>query len=75
MHLRNGLKMAAVILVSAMTFGPIAAQTLSRANPEDVGMSASRLQRVSAVLERYIESGDISGGVALVSLLGLIALK
>ena len=67
MHLRNGLKMAAVILVSAMTFGPIAAQTLSRANPEDVGISAGRLQRVGAVLERYIESGDISGGVALVA--------
>ena len=41
--------------------------------PEDVGLSSERLQRINAVVQRYIESNQISGAVTVVSRRGKIA--
>ena len=43
------------------------AQSLSPAQPEEVGLSSERLERLSAVLDRYVEDGKLPGGVALVA--------
>ena len=40
---------------------------LPRANPEDVGMSSERLDRVSAMLQRYIDDDLVAGTVALIA--------
>ncbi|MFN7921887.1 MAG: serine hydrolase domain-containing protein [Bryobacteraceae bacterium] len=57
-----------LILASAL-----AAATLPKSNPEDVGISSGRLQRVHAMLQRYIDSGEIAGSVALIARKGRIA--
>jgi CubicO group peptidase (beta-lactamase class C family) len=41
--------------------------------PEDVGMSSERLQRVNEVVKSYIDSGQISGAVTMVSRKGRVA--
>ena len=41
--------------------------------PEDVGLSSSRLARVGAHLERYIEAGKIAGALTLVARGGQVA--
>ena len=52
---------------------PLAGATLPKAAPEEVGISAQRLQRVSALAKRYIDQGDIAGAVTLVARKGRIA--
>ena len=51
----------------------LSAATLPTSNPEDVGLSGQRLQRVRAVLQRYIDRGDIAGAVSLVARKGKVA--
>ena len=41
--------------------------------PEDVGLSSSRLARVGAHLERYLEDGKIAGVLTLVARGGRVA--
>jgi CubicO group peptidase (beta-lactamase class C family) len=41
--------------------------------PEDVGLSSERLQRINDLVQRYIESNQISGAVTVVSRKGKIA--
>jgi CubicO group peptidase (beta-lactamase class C family) len=41
--------------------------------PEEVGMSSERLQRINDVVKTYIDSGQISGAVTMVSRKGRIA--
>jgi Beta-lactamase class C and other penicillin binding proteins len=41
--------------------------------PEDVGMSSERLQRINDVVKTYIDHGQISGAVTMVSRKGRIA--
>ena len=52
---------------------PLAGATLPKAAPEEVGISAQRLQRVSALAKRYIDQGEIAGAVTLVARKGRIA--
>jgi CubicO group peptidase (beta-lactamase class C family) len=52
---------------------PLPAQTLPKAKPEDVGLSTERLQRINEVIQRYIESQQISGAVTLIARKGRIA--
>lgn len=44
----------------------ILAQNLETATPESVGMSSTRLKRIDATLNEYIEKGRIPGAVALI---------
>ena len=46
---------------------------LPRALPEEVGLSQERLDRIGAVMERYIEEGRIAGAIGLVSRRGKVA--
>jgi CubicO group peptidase (beta-lactamase class C family) len=60
--------MAAILVLSIS--GLALAQT---ATPESVGLSAERLRRINSVIERRIESRDVSGAVTLVARRGRIA--
>jgi CubicO group peptidase (beta-lactamase class C family) len=46
---------------------------LSKVQPEVVGFSSQRLQRLSDVLQGYVEDGKLAGGVALVARHGKVA--
>lgn len=52
---------------------PAQAQTLPKATPEEVGLSTERLQRINEVIQRYMESNQISGAVTLVARKGRVA--
>ena len=49
------------------------AQGLTRATPEDVGLSSERLERLTAALQGYVDEGRLPGAVALVARRGRIA--
>jgi CubicO group peptidase (beta-lactamase class C family) len=51
----------------------LTAATVPSGRPEDVGFSSERLQRINELVQRYIESGQISGAVTMVSRKGRIA--
>ncbi len=59
-----------IVLVSAPAFY---AQALSRALPEEVGLSSERLERLSTVLQGYVREGKLAGGVVLVAREGKVA--
>ena len=59
---------AVVLLALSLT-----AATGPGGKPEDVGMSSERLQRINDVVKTYIDSGQISGAVTMVSRKGRIA--
>jgi CubicO group peptidase (beta-lactamase class C family) len=52
---------------------PISAQQLKAVPPAKVGMSAERLQRLTEVLNGYVNDGKLSGAVALVARHGKVA--
>ncbi len=62
-------RMAGLALVAALLAAPVAApaQDLPSAKPEDVGMSSARLERLSDVLQEYVERGRVPGSVTLVA--------
>ena len=68
------------LLVILLTFflGPetafvARAQPATPAQPEDVGLSAERLERLSDVMEAYVEEGKLPGTVVLVARRGKVA--
>ena len=60
--------MAVVILALALT-----AASLPADKPEDVGLSSERLQRINEMMQRYIDAGQITGAVTMVSRRGKVA--
>ncbi len=54
-----------VILV-LLTLGTVAGQSLPTAPPEEVGLSAERLDRLNQVMRRYVDDGRVAGLVTLV---------
>jgi CubicO group peptidase (beta-lactamase class C family) len=64
---------AGLFLISTLLALPMAAASIQGAKPEDVGLSAERLQRIHEVMERHIQAGDIAGGVTLVARKGRLA--
>jgi len=52
---------------------PLAAQGLPEGNPEDLGLSSDRLQRVEELITGAIEQEEIAGAVALIARRGRIA--
>lgn len=58
----------AVALASALQAAP-----LPRAQPEEVGMSSQRLQRLSTTLQQYADDGKVAGAVVLVARRGKVA--
>jgi CubicO group peptidase (beta-lactamase class C family) len=59
---------ASLVLLSQGTFGAAAPP----ARPEDVGLSAERLQRIGELVQRHIAAGSFSGAVTLVARNGRI---
>src|SRR5213595_2740532 len=49
------------------------AQGLPRARPEDVGLSATALERITTTLQSYVDSGQFPGFLALVARHGKLA--
>ena len=49
------------------------AASLPKSSPEEVGLSADRLKRVHALVQRYIDKGEIAGAVSLVARRGRVA--
>src|SRR5262249_51217342 len=57
-----------------LPLGPcLVAASLPKSSPEDVGLSADRLKRVHALVQRYIDKGEIAGAVSLVARRGRVA--
>ena len=67
------LSVLAIYLLIGLLAVPLQAQSLPKAKPEDVGLSTERLQRINEVIQRYIDSNQISGAVTLVARKGRIA--
>src|SRR5258706_6161972 len=59
---------AVVLLALSLT-----AATVPNSKPEEVGFSSERLQRINETVQRYIDSGQITGAVTVVSRKGRIA--
>jgi len=59
-------------LVLALASG-LGAQGLPTARPEDVGLSGTRLERLTAALDAYVERRLLPGGVLLVARDGRVA--
>ena len=52
---------------------PTIAQGLPRARPEDVGLSAAALERITTTLQSYVDSGKFPGFLALIARHGKVA--
>jgi CubicO group peptidase (beta-lactamase class C family) len=63
---------ATLVLLLLLVLSTSAAET-PRAKPDDVGISAQRLQRIHELMQRHIDAKDFSGAVTLVSRNGRIA--
>lgn len=73
--LKKSLKLlAAASLVSSsmVTHGQTPVSGLPMADPESVGMSAERLQRIDAFTQRYIDNEMVAGTVTLVARQGKV---
>ncbi len=62
------------LVLSGVLAGELATgQGLPAADPETVGLSSQRLERIEALIDRAIDAEDIAGAVALVARRGRIA--
>ena len=68
MKLSAARRIAVSVLALSLT-----AATLPGGKPEDVGFSSERLLRINELVQRYIESGQISGAVTIVARKGRVA--
>jgi CubicO group peptidase (beta-lactamase class C family) len=62
-----------IIAIVALTGLTLVAGTIPTAKPEEVGLSADRLKRISEAVQRHIDAGSVSGAVTLVARKGRIA--
>lgn len=63
-QLRSALVLAAATVVLS---AQVSAQDLSYGSPESVGMSSDRLERISPVLQQYVDSGELVGVVSMLA--------
>ena len=61
-------RVAAVAAALSLTAGVV-----SNGKPEDVGLSSERLQRINESVQRYIDSGQVTGAVTVVARRGKVA--
>jgi len=69
---RTLCRVVALVVVAAVT-GTALAGALPEIRPEEVGLSSGRLDRLTAVLERAVATGELPGVVALIARNGKIA--
>src|SRR5829696_6399463 len=62
-------------VAAAIVFAYVAgiSATVPNAKPEELGFSSDRLQRINELVQRYIDSNQISGAVTMVSRKGRVA--
>ncbi len=63
---------ALVLLVGAVATSLASAQSLPSADPDEIGLSAERLQRIADTLNRDIEDGKLPGAVVVVARYGRV---
>jgi CubicO group peptidase (beta-lactamase class C family) len=61
---RSGVLLLAVALTAA---------SLPSDKPESVGLSSERLQRINQMIQRYVDGGEITGAITMVSRRGKVA--
>lgn len=61
------------VLVALLAAPDVIGQPLPRVQPEEVGLSSERLERLTAALEGYVQDGKLAGGVTLVARHGKVA--
>ncbi len=71
-QLRRALGSFACIICLVATL-PTWAQSVAMAKPEEVGLSAERLQRIGQVFNREVEQGKLPGAVVVVARKGRVA--
>jgi CubicO group peptidase (beta-lactamase class C family) len=59
-------------LLALLTLTAVTAETPT-ATPEEVGLSSERLQRISTMIQRRIDAGDLAGAVTVVARKGKVA--
>ena len=64
---------AIVVVIVAVAVGATLRAAAPTARPEDVGLSADRLKRVTELMQRHIDAGNISGAVTLIARNGRVA--
>jgi CubicO group peptidase (beta-lactamase class C family) len=69
---RSALSLAVVLVLLVMTTAAVASP-LPTAKPEQVGLSAERLERIGQTLRTDVERGRIAGAVVLVARKGKVA--
>ena len=72
MMIRNRYCALLAWVLLAVAAAPVWAQTLPTAEPEAVGMSSGRLERLTATFNEYVETDQLAGGVALIARRGQI---
>ncbi|MEQ1606869.1 MAG: serine hydrolase domain-containing protein [Pyrinomonadaceae bacterium] len=72
-HLIKRTSFACLLLISFAFSHALNAQELSKAKPEDVGMSSERLGRLTQTLDQYVKDERLAGGVAMVLRRGKVA--
>ena len=75
--MRSRIRRTALVVVFALLFVPRApaAQGLVRVEPEEVGMSSERLDRLSLALESFVDEGRLAGAVTIVVRRGKVAYR
>ena len=71
--MRSSSFRAVLVVLLVLTSAPTWGQALSTAEPESVGMSSERLERLTSTLEGYVSDERIAGAVAIVARKGKIA--
>lgn len=61
------------LLILSIIYTPISAQDLARVQPETVGMSSKRLERLTQHFQNYIDNDKLPGAVILIARKGKIA--
>ena len=73
-RLRFRLFSLVALLALSLAAGPATlGQALPKADPEQVGLSSKRLERIDALMKRHVQEKKIAGGVTLVARRGKIA--
>ncbi len=67
------LRKTLLLTLLMTTAGAAFAASLPKSSPEEVGLSTERLKRVHALVQRYIDKGEIAGAVSLVARRGHVA--
>ncbi len=69
---RRTFLFASCVLLTAIAVFAASDETVALTRPEDVGVSAERLARVTAAMQRYVDAGNLPGVVTLVARRGKI---